>query len=79
MTLPTTHWQTTANANVDAKKCHCQEESQEDDAADGVDAGNSVGVIGNNEAVIEAVDNIKAFNASKAAKTIIIITEVEAV
>jgi hypothetical protein len=79
ITLPTTCRQTTANANVDAKKHHRQEDSQEDNAADGVHAGNGVGAINGNEAVVKAVDNIKAANAFKAAKATNVNTEVEGV
>ncbi len=64
MTSPTTHWQTTNNANTNTKKHHCQEDSQENDAADGVDAGNGIRTVNGNVAVVKAADHIEAVNAS---------------
>jgi hypothetical protein len=77
MTLPTTCRQTTPNTNTNAKKHHCQEDSQEDDATDGVDAGNRVGAINGNKALIKAIGHIKTVNASKAAEAIYVTTEVK--
>ncbi len=81
MTLPTTCWQTTANtnANADAKKCHCQEDNQQDNATDSVDAGNGIRANNSNKAIDKAVNVIRSINASKAAKAINIITEVKAI
>ena len=80
MTLPpTTLQQTTVNANTDAKKHHCQEDSQAEDAADGVDTVNGIEAIDGNEAVIKAIDNVKAINASKAAEENNVCTKIKSV
>ncbi len=79
MTLPTTHHQTTANANADTKKCHGQEDNQEDDVADGINAGDGVGAINGDKPVNKAMDDIKAINTSEAAKANNLVTEVEAI
>jgi hypothetical protein len=78
-TLPTKCQQTTANANVNDKKHHCQENNQDNDTADSVDAGNRVGAIDSNDTVNKAIDDVKAVNASKAAKAINIVIAVKAV
>ncbi len=77
MTLPTTHRQITAKSNTNTKKCHHQEDSQEDNAADDVNACDGVEAINGNKAIVEAVDGIKAVNTSKDAKVINIDTEVK--
>ncbi len=75
--MPTTRRQTIDNANTNAKKCHCQEDSQEDDAADSINTNNGIGAIDFNKAIIEAIEDIKAVYTSKAAKAIKVNIEVE--
>jgi hypothetical protein len=79
MTSPTTCRQTTANANANAKKCHCQEENPEDNATDGVDALNGIGAINGDEAIDKAIDDVRAVNTAKASKPINNLPEVKAI